>query len=87
MADAAHIGISQRFGERSDPVLETTVGGALFAAAEIWGDRIALVDGIADALTRRRWTFAEIAVQSRTVAMALLEHFHPGERRSRASRW
>jgi fatty-acyl-CoA synthase len=79
MADAAHIGISQRFGERSDPVLETTVGGALFAAAEIWGDRIALVDGIADALTRRRWTFAEIAVQSRTVAMALLEHFHPGE--------
>jgi fatty-acyl-CoA synthase len=76
---AADIGVSHALGDRSDPLLETTVGGVLLAAAEIWGDRIALVDSVANALERRRWTFAEIAAQSRTVAMALLEHFRPGE--------
>lgn len=79
MADATYAGISHRWGDRSDPVLETTVGGALLAAAEIWGDRIALVDGVANALERRRWTFAELAAQSRAVAMALLGHFRSSE--------
>ena len=79
MADVAHIGISQRSGDQSNPVLETTVGGALLAAAQTWGDRIALIDGVANPLMRRRWTFAEIAAQSRSVAAALLEHFQPGE--------
>jgi len=79
MPGAAHGGISHGFGDRSDPVLETTVGGALLAAAEVWGNRVALVDGVADALERRRWTFAQIATQSRIVATALLQHFGPGE--------
>src|ERR1700733_2222624 len=79
MADAADLAISYGFGDRSDPVLETTVGGVLLAAGEIWGDRVALVEGIADALERPRWTFAEIAARSRGVATALLAHFCPGE--------
>jgi fatty-acyl-CoA synthase len=55
------------------------VGGVLLATSEIWGDRVALVEGIADTLERPRWTFAEIAAQSPGAATALLAHFRPGE--------
>jgi fatty-acyl-CoA synthase len=79
MIEGIDLGISHGFGDRSDPVLKLRSGGVLLTAGEIWSDRIALVEGIADVLERPRWTFAEIAAQSRDVATALLEHFHPGE--------
>jgi len=79
MVETIDAGTSHRWGDRADPVLETTVGSVLAAAAERWGDRIALVDGAADPLQRRRWTFVDLADQSRIVAMALLAHFKPGE--------
>jgi fatty-acyl-CoA synthase len=79
MIDTIDAGISHRWGDRSDPVVETTVGSALVAAAGRFGDRVALVEGAADPLERRRWTFAELADQSHMVARALLAHFQPGE--------
>jgi fatty-acyl-CoA synthase len=79
MDNSAHIAMSHRWGDRSDPVLETTVGGILLAAADVWGDRIALVDGISDPSKRQRWTFAELAEQSRAVAAVLLQYFDVGE--------
>lgn len=48
-------------------------------AAEV-PDRIALVDGVADPMKRRRWTYAELLSDSERVAQALLNKFKPGER-------
>jgi fatty-acyl-CoA synthase len=70
---------SHRWGDRSAPVLETTVGGALLAAANLWGHKPALVEGIRDPIDRRRWSFADLAAESRIVASALLKLFEVGE--------
>ena len=42
--------------DTSTPVLETTVGGVLRAAAAAAPETVALVEGIPDASARRRWT-------------------------------
>jgi len=49
------------------------------AAAEV-PDREALVEGIADAAARRRWTYAELLADAEATAHLLLAHFRPGER-------
>ncbi|MER6086364.1 AMP-binding protein, partial [Streptomyces sp. NPDC001833] len=40
----------------------------------------ALVEGAADPLSRRRWTYAELLAEAEAVAGALLVRFRPGER-------
>jgi fatty-acyl-CoA synthase len=55
------------------PILETTVGGVLRAAARRAPDRVALIDG------DRRWTYAELLAEAERAARALLTRFEPGE--------
>ena len=62
------------------PVLETTVGGVLREAAERAAGTIALVEGTADATSRRRWSYADLLTDAERVARALLGRFDPGER-------
>ena len=55
------------------PILKTTVGGVLRAAAWRAPDRVALID--AD----RRWTYAELLDEAERAARGLLARFEPGE--------
>ena len=55
------------------PILDTTVGGVLRAAAWRAPDRVALIDG------ERRWTFGELLDEAERVARGLLTRFTPGE--------
>src|SRR6266513_4889965 len=56
------------------PLLETTVGGVLRAAAWRAPDRVALIDP-----DRREWTFGELRDEAERVARGLLTRFQPGE--------
>ena len=66
--------------DTSTPVLETTVGGVLRAAAAAAPETVALVEGIPDASARRRWTYAELLVDAERAARALAQRFKKGER-------
>ena len=59
---------------------DMTLGGLIRRAAEDAGDRIAMVDGVADAARRRRWTYAQLLQQAEQTARALLARFQPGDR-------
>jgi fatty-acyl-CoA synthase len=61
-------------------LLERTLGDALREAARLAPDRIALVDGVADATLRSRWTYRELLDIAEQVARALLTLFQPGDR-------
>ena len=65
--------------ERGEPVLETTVGGALRAAATAVPDRIALIAWGATAAGRRSWSFAALLHEAERTAQALRARFRPGE--------
>jgi fatty-acyl-CoA synthase len=65
--------------DRSEPVLDRTVGDALRAAALEFGPKIALIEGCEAEKYRRRWTFAELLSASEEVARALLTRFEVGE--------
>src|SRR5882724_11713536 len=65
--------------DTSEPVLDTTVGGVLRAAAAEAPGALALVEGLADPAARRRWTYAELLADAERVAQALLARFEPGE--------
>ena len=56
------------------PLLATTVGGVLRAAAWRAPDRVALIDP-----DRREWTFGELRDEAERVARGLLTRFQPGE--------
>ena len=56
------------------PLLATTVGGVLRAAAWRAPDRVALIDP-----GRREWTFGELRDEAERVARGLLTRFEPGE--------
>jgi fatty-acyl-CoA synthase len=64
----------------SEPVLETTVGGVLRAAAASSPNGLALVAGLSDLVARRRWSFAELLADAERAARALAARFGPGER-------
>jgi fatty-acyl-CoA synthase len=64
----------------AEPVLETTVGGILRAAAERAAGTVAVVEGVPDRVARRRWTFEGLLEESERAARALLARFEPGER-------
>ena len=66
--------------ETSRHLLDWTLGRALREAATVAPDRPALVEGLADGLAARRWSYAELVAASERVAYALLERFQPGER-------
>jgi fatty-acyl-CoA synthase len=66
--------------EDGPPLADMTVGDLLRQAAAAAPDADALVEGIADAGARRRWTYAELLARSERVARALAARFRPGER-------
>lgn len=65
--------------DRSIPLIEQPVGDILLAAADRFGDRIALVDGQTAPGLRRSWSFRDLAADARRAAQALLGHFEPGD--------
>jgi len=66
--------------DTSEPVLETTVGGVLHAAAAAGPQMLAMVGGVPDPGQRRRWTYAELLAEAEQAARALTARFAPGER-------
>ena len=56
------------------------MGQLLDAAVARHRDAVALVEGVADADQRRRWTYGELQSRSQRIARALLEQFEPGDR-------
>jgi acyl-CoA synthetase (AMP-forming)/AMP-acid ligase II len=62
------------------PLDEITVGDLLRRVAGQVPDRVALVDGQAAAVNRRRWSYTELLAIAGDVAGALLARFEPGER-------
>ena len=66
--------------DTSARVTETTVGGALRAAAAAGPGMLALVGGVPDPGLRKRWTYAELLADSERAARALTARFAPGER-------
>ena len=64
--------------DRSEPVLETTVGTVLREAAKAAPDTIAIVAGVPGA-DRRRWTYGELLAEAEAAARALLGRFEPEE--------
>ena len=66
--------------DRSQPVLDLTVGDALRDAAAQAPRTTALVQGAVDLAARRRWSYAELLEASERAARALLGRFAPGDR-------
>ncbi len=66
--------------DTSQPVLETTVGAVLRAAAAERPDELAMVGGMPDPVARGRWTFAQLLADAERAARALTTRFAPGER-------
>jgi fatty-acyl-CoA synthase len=66
--------------DRSDPILDTTVGAVLRQAAEADPDGLAMVAGLPEPGARRRWTFGELLGEAERAAGALALRFAPGER-------
>jgi acyl-CoA synthetase (AMP-forming)/AMP-acid ligase II len=66
--------------DRSQPVLDLTVGDALREAAAEAPRTTALVQGAVDPAARRRWSYAELLEASERAARALLGRFAPGDR-------
>jgi acyl-CoA synthetase (AMP-forming)/AMP-acid ligase II len=66
--------------DRSQPILDLTVGAALRDATAEAPDTTALVEGAVDPAGRRRWTYAELLEASERAARALLGRFAPGDR-------
>src|SRR5262245_29783282 len=66
--------------DTSSPVLETTIGGVLRAAAGRAPDQPALICGSPGPDRRRRWRYHELLSQAERAACALLARFEPGDR-------
>jgi fatty-acyl-CoA synthase len=66
--------------DRSEPVLDTTVGGILRDAALAVPDQQALIGGHPEPAQRRRWTYGELLEDAERCARALLGRFARGER-------
>src|SRR5689334_3705394 len=66
--------------DRTEPVLETTIGDVLREAVRRAPDDVALVAGSPDPAARRRWSYGELLAEAERAAGALLCRFAPGER-------
>jgi len=71
---------SHTVGQDSPPVRDLTIGDLLREAAAETPDRIALIEGIPDAGSRRQWTFAEMLAEAEQCARALLARYETGDR-------
>jgi fatty-acyl-CoA synthase len=79
-ATSARLASSYWPADRGEPVLDTTVGDLLRAAAAEVPGRLALVEGSPDPAARRTWTYAGLLTVAERTARALLARFAPGER-------
>jgi len=81
MSETSHVSaqLSYQPADRSEPVLEVSIGDALRSAAAAWPRRVALVEGSSQKEARRRWSFEELLSEAEMVACALLLRFRPGE--------
>lgn len=61
-------------------ILDNTIGGLLRDQAAANGDADALVEGLADGTSGRRWTYAELLADAERLAKGLAARFQPGER-------
>jgi len=77
--DHAH-GLTKAYwpADRSEPVLDQTIGEVLREAASRYGSRTALIDGTLEQ-NRRQWSFDDLLETAERTARALLTHFTPGE--------
>src|ERR1700730_18624780 len=66
--------------DRSQSLLDITLGGLLRQVAREVSGRLALVEGVSDPGLRRRWTYANLLRDAERVARALLTRFTVGER-------
>jgi fatty-acyl-CoA synthase len=66
--------------DASAPVLDTTIGGVLRAAAARAPDQPALVAGDPSPDRRRQWRYGELLAGAERGARALLARFRPGDR-------
>ncbi len=66
--------------DTSRPLLATTVGSVLRAAASQAPGQVALVAGTPDPQARREWRYGELLTEAERGARALLGRFDPGER-------
>jgi fatty-acyl-CoA synthase len=66
--------------DTAEPLLETTIGGALRQTAAAVPDQVGLVAAWPGEPARRRWTFAQLLEEAERAAQALLGRFEPGER-------
>jgi AMP-binding enzyme len=73
-------GLAYRAADTSAPLLETTVGGVLRAAADADADAIAMVAGMSDPADRRSWTYGQLLDEAERAARALYGRFEPEER-------
>ncbi len=63
-----------------EEILDTTIGGLLREQAQENGDADALVEGLPDGTTGRRWTYTELLADAERLAKGLAARFQPGER-------
>src|SRR5256886_5895455 len=66
--------------DTSSPVLETTIGGVLRAAAVRAPGQPALISGHPDPARRREWRYDELLAGAERGAHALIARFRPGDR-------
>jgi fatty-acyl-CoA synthase len=64
--------------DTSSPVLDSTIGSVLRAAAERAPEQIALIAGDPSS-ARRQWSYRELLAEAERAARALLTRFAPGE--------
>ncbi len=67
-------------GPSEPAVRDITIGQSLVEVAEKFPDRTALIAGVLDPTMRRQWTYGELLSDAMTVANAVLQRFHPGDR-------
>src|SRR5262249_55361782 len=77
MTNSARPALSYWAADRSEPVLNCSVGDALRSAAAAYGALTALIDGGVPYAQRRRWTFEQLLADAEHVAHALLQRFQP----------
>jgi len=63
-----------------EPIFDSTIGGLLREAAAAHPHAEALIEGLPDGTTARRWTYAGLLRDAGQIAQALAARFHPGER-------
>ncbi len=63
-----------------EPVLDTTIGGLLRQQAADNPTAPALIEGLPDGTSGRRWTYAELLADAERLAMGLAARFQPGEK-------